>query len=36
MDIFKDHMHKEISGKQLNEYNIKFYKFINKKNVIMV
>jgi hypothetical protein len=31
MNIFKDHLHKEISGKQLNEYNVKFYKFINEE-----
>jgi hypothetical protein len=31
MDIFEDNINKEITGKQLNSYGIKFYKFINKE-----
>jgi hypothetical protein len=31
MNIFENNLNKEISGKQLNEYNVKFYKFINEE-----
>jgi hypothetical protein len=31
MNVFEENKFKEITGEQLNSYNIKFYKFINKE-----
>jgi hypothetical protein len=30
-EFYKQNLHKEVTGKQLNNHDVKFYKFINEE-----